>query len=56
MKPTIPGSIATVVFDIQYTIQKYFVYHTVDENIIANIKMRNIFCFPSKMVIFTILR
>ena len=52
MKPTIPPNIATVVFDIQYTIQKYFVYHTVDENIIATIKMRNNLCYPLKIVIF----
>ena len=51
MKPTIPWSIATV-FDIQYTIQKYFVYHTVDENIIATIKMQNNICYTLKMVIF----
>ena len=30
--------------------------NTVGENIIATIKMRNYFCYPLKMVIFTILR
>ena len=30
--------------------------NTVGENIIATIKMRNIFCYPLKMVIFPILR
>ena len=29
---------------------------TVDENIIATIKMRNFFCYPLKMVIFSIFR
>ena len=31
-------------------------YSTVDENIIATIKVRNNFCYPLKMVIFRILR
>ena len=34
----------------------YSVYrYTVDENIIATIKMRNNFCYPLEMVIFPIL-
>jgi hypothetical protein len=33
-----------------------FFRSTVDENIIATIKMRNNFCYPLKMIIFPILR
>ena len=31
-------------------------HNTIDENIIATIKMQNNFCYPLKMVIFPILR
>ena len=38
---------------IIFTTSNYF---TVGKNIIATIKMRNNFCYPSNMVIFPILR
>ena len=34
----------------------FYIQYTVDENIIATIKMQNNFCYPLKMVIFPILR
>ena len=37
-------------------IDNFSIPYTIGENIIANIKMRNNFCYPLKMVIFPILR
>ena len=42
--------------NFQNCVSHYLLSYTVDKNIIANIKMRNNFCNPLKIVIFPILR
>ena len=49
-------SIARHVIDAGVFRNIYTIQYTVDENIIATIKMRNNFCYSLKMVKFPILR